>query len=154
MSKWSMNESIFIHLPAHWPFFLVTCCVQVQPKESITGLWNGALQARGEPAVLHAIFQNRFLRVERGRCKYPQQLVKFVIWIGRLWILKYLYLFPSSWTLTLTEECFPWSSKLWLMKETVGNKQDHIDRPKDLHFTETACTNVKHTFMTWGNKVT
>lgn len=36
----------------------------------------------------------------------------------------------------------------------LHNKQDHIDRPKDLHFTETACTNVKHTFMTWGNKVT
>lgn len=70
---------VFLHLPAHWTFFSVTYCVQVQPKESITGVWNCALQARGEPAVLHAVFQNRLQRVEGGRCEYLQQLVEFLL---------------------------------------------------------------------------
>lgn len=49
--------------------------MKVQPKGSCDGLWDCALQEGGEPTVLYAVFQDRFQRVERGRCKYLQQSV-------------------------------------------------------------------------------
>lgn len=115
----------FLHRPAHWPLFSVAYCVQVQPKESVAGLWNCALQARGEPTVLHAVLQNWFQRVERGRRKYLQLVSESELVTHNneqtpgTFVYVCLHHFSLSWTLTWTEECSPWWSRLWSMKGTV-----------------------------------